>query len=197
MTSLKKATQMEEKSLRPMVHEIYAKGSLELSSRSMDHDIINNEEADGRKSGKVFVPQLPTLSSDETPPRDHVQTGDGSINVDIRDTRSAPAPGSSGTMSGDPRELVVNLCRQFYHLGWVIGTGGAISIKHGNRVFMTPSGLQKERLRVSDLFVLDQKGAVLHYPWSHTGGKRCVGFILHVWVLYSTGEGLQIIELLV
>lgn len=29
-----------------------------------------------------------------------------------------------------PRNLIPELCRQFYHLGWVTGTGGGISIKH-------------------------------------------------------------------
>lgn len=31
----------------------------------------------------------------------------------------------------DPRSLIPELCRQFYHLGWVTGTGGGISIKDG------------------------------------------------------------------
>ncbi|CAN0523360.1 unnamed protein product, partial [Laminaria digitata] len=101
-----------------------------------------------------------------------VKTGDGGVNVEIRDPRTAPAPGSSGTMTTDPRELVASLCRQFYHLGWVTGSGGSISIRHGNRVFMTPSGVQKERLRASDLFVLDRQGIVLSQPWSHGGVKR-------------------------
>ena len=96
------------------------------------------------------------------------------MNVEIRDPRTAPAPGSSGTMTADPRELVASLCRQFYHLGWVTGSGGSISIRHGNRVFMTPSGVQKERLRASDLFVLDRQGMVLSHPWSHGGSKRWV-----------------------
>lgn len=28
-----------------------------------------------------------------------------------------------------PRNLIPSLCRQFYHLGWVTGTGGGMSIK--------------------------------------------------------------------
>ncbi|XP_073870071.1 methylthioribulose-1-phosphate dehydratase isoform X8 [Macaca fascicularis] len=30
-----------------------------------------------------------------------------------------------------PRYLIPELCKQFYHLGWVTGTGGGISLKHG------------------------------------------------------------------
>lgn len=29
-----------------------------------------------------------------------------------------------------PRKLIPELCRQFYHLGWVTGTGGGMTIKH-------------------------------------------------------------------
>lgn len=72
-----------------------------------------------------------------------------------------------------PRQLVVALCRQFYHLGWVTGTGGSISIRRGNRIFMTPSGVQKERLRAADLFVLDRTGSVLAHPRTVPGETRC------------------------
>ncbi|HEY8379940.1 MAG TPA: methylthioribulose 1-phosphate dehydratase [Nannocystis sp.] len=52
-------------------------------------------------------------------------------------------------------ELICELCRQFYHLGWVSGTGGGISIRGPEGIFMAPSGVQKERLRPEDIFLLD------------------------------------------
>lgn len=52
-------------------------------------------------------------------------------------------------------ELVCELCRQFYTLGWVSGTGGGISIRADEVVVMAPSGVQKERIRPQDVFVLD------------------------------------------
>ncbi|XP_026744450.1 probable methylthioribulose-1-phosphate dehydratase [Trichoplusia ni] len=52
-----------------------------------------------------------------------------------------------------PRNLIPELCKQFYHLGWVTGTGGGISIKEGDKIFIAPSGVQKERMRFDDLFV--------------------------------------------
>jgi methylthioribulose-1-phosphate dehydratase len=63
-----------------------------------------------------------------------------------------------------PQQLIVELCRQFYAQGWVTGTGGGISIREGGRVYMAPSGVQKERIREDDLYVLDESGTVLRGP---------------------------------
>ncbi|XP_061728653.1 probable methylthioribulose-1-phosphate dehydratase [Cydia pomonella] len=52
-----------------------------------------------------------------------------------------------------PRNLIPELCNQFYHLGWVTGTGGGISIKDGEKIYIAPSGVQKERMKSDDLFV--------------------------------------------
>lgn len=67
-------------------------------------------------------------------------------------------------MATDPRELICELCRQFYTQGWVSGTGGGISIREGDRIYMAPSGVQKERLQPEDLFELDAEGAVVQAP---------------------------------
>ena len=63
-----------------------------------------------------------------------------------------------------PRDLICELCRQFYTQGWVSGTGGGISIREGDRIYMAPSGVQKERLQPEDLFELDLKGNVVEAP---------------------------------
>ncbi|EME29887.1 methylthioribulose-1-phosphate dehydratase [Galdieria sulphuraria] len=62
------------------------------------------------------------------------------------------------------KSLIVDLCRQFYTLGWVSGTGGGISIKEDGRIYMAPSGVQKERLHIEDIFVLDEQGRILEMP---------------------------------
>ncbi|XP_004852106.1 methylthioribulose-1-phosphate dehydratase isoform X2 [Heterocephalus glaber] len=54
-----------------------------------------------------------------------------------------------------PRYLIPELCKQFYHLGWVTGTGGGISLKHGNEIYIAPSGVQKEQIQPEDMFVCD------------------------------------------
>lgn len=60
-----------------------------------------------------------------------------------------------------PRQVVVDLCRRLYELGWATGTGGGISIREGERVFVAPSGVQKECILVGDVFELGIDGSVL------------------------------------
>lgn len=59
------------------------------------------------------------------------------------------------TTDADIPALICELCRQFYELGWVSGTGGGISIRGREGLFMAPSGVQKERIAPGDVFVLD------------------------------------------
>ena len=63
-----------------------------------------------------------------------------------------------------PQELIVELCKQFYSQGWVSGTGGGVSIRTAGRIYIAPSGVQKERIRTEDLYVMDDSGAVLLRP---------------------------------
>ncbi|XP_020599523.1 probable bifunctional methylthioribulose-1-phosphate dehydratase/enolase-phosphatase E1 isoform X3 [Phalaenopsis equestris] len=72
----------------------------------------------------------------------------------------------------ETRALVADLCRQFYTLGWVSGTGGSITIKvHDDSIpkpdqliVMSPSGVQKERMISEDMYVLSSGGEVLSKP---------------------------------
>lgn len=54
---------------------------------------------------------------------------------------------------------ICSLCRNFYTLGWVTGTGGGISIRSHtpdhDHIYIAPSGVQKERLEPSNMFVMD------------------------------------------
>jgi methylthioribulose-1-phosphate dehydratase len=65
--------------------------------------------------------------------------------------------GRGRTMQSDEDipELICELCRQFYGLGWVSGTGGGISIRDDALIYMAPSGVQKERITPRDVFALD------------------------------------------
>ncbi len=74
---------------------------------------------------------------------------------------------SAGRQESIP-ELICELCRQFYDLGWVSGTGGGISIRGAEGIFIAPSGVQKERMRPEDIYLLDAKdleeARVVHGP---------------------------------
>ncbi|KAF2482454.1 class II aldolase/adducin N-terminal [Neohortaea acidophila] len=54
-----------------------------------------------------------------------------------------------------PANHICELCRKFYTFGWVTGTGGGVSIRHGDNVFIAPSGVQKELMQPTDLFVME------------------------------------------
>ena len=54
-----------------------------------------------------------------------------------------------------PANLICTLCANFYQHGWVTGTGGGTSIRHGPHIFIAPSGVQKELLQPLDMFVME------------------------------------------
>ncbi|XP_072033926.1 methylthioribulose-1-phosphate dehydratase-like isoform X2 [Amphiura filiformis] len=63
-----------------------------------------------------------------------------------------------------PRHLIPELCTMFYHLGWLTGTGGAMTIKTGDEIYTVPSGVQKERMQPEDMFVTNLDGKQLDCP---------------------------------
>jgi methylthioribulose-1-phosphate dehydratase len=62
------------------------------------------------------------------------------------------------------QEIICELCRQFYTLGWATGTGGGICVRDGEKLWVAPSGVQKERIKPEDLFAVDFDGHVIHRP---------------------------------
>lgn len=62
------------------------------------------------------------------------------------------------------REKIPAMCREFYRLGWVSGTGGGISVRRNDIVYMAPSGVQKEKITGEDLFILSLQGEILSRP---------------------------------
>ncbi|KAI5291577.1 Methylthioribulose-1-phosphate dehydratase [Ascosphaera aggregata] len=53
-----------------------------------------------------------------------------------------------------PANLIPALCAKFYNFGWVTGTGGGVSIKSDDYIYIAPSGVQKELIKPDDIFVL-------------------------------------------
>ena len=94
------------------------------------------------------------------------------------------------------RELVCELCVQFFEAGWVTGTGGSISIRHGERIYMTPSGVQKERIQPDELYVLGVAGEILAVPTRKPGCRDpklsdCAPLFLHAFQQRNAGAVLH------
>ncbi|MGY4707153.1 class II aldolase/adducin family protein [Candidatus Bipolaricaulota sp. J31] len=59
------------------------------------------------------------------------------------------------------RELVCRTARRMWALGLVVGSVGNVSLRAGNAVYITPSGVPYERLNPRMIVVLDPGGRVL------------------------------------
>lgn len=96
--------------------------------------------------------------------------------------------------SGDEaKELICRLGALFYQLGWVTGTGGGISIRHRDRIYMAPSGVQKEHIAPDMVFELDLDGTVLAGPDPASGltVSQCRPLFLAAYRLRTAGAVLH------
>lgn len=87
-------------------------------------------------------------------------------NISKETLKAVEAPINEGTLASMERArgLIVELCTEMYRKGWASGTGGGVSIRESDSIFMAPSGVQKERLSVEDLFELSLEGEILKAP---------------------------------
>jgi methylthioribulose-1-phosphate dehydratase len=86
-----------------------------------------------------------------------------------------------------PKNLIPELCRQFYNLGWV--TGGGISIREGEKIYIAPSGVQKERIMPEDIFVQDLNGVDLEMPPLSKGLRKSACTPLFMTAYLERGAG--------
>lgn len=87
-----------------------------------------------------------------------------------------------------PRNLIPELCKQFYHMGWVTGTGGGMTIKLEDEIYIAPSGVQKERLSSKDLFVQDIEGKDLKLPEdSNLKKSQCTPLFMCSYTMRNAG----------
>uniref|UniRef100_A0A6I8QU85 Methylthioribulose-1-phosphate dehydratase n=1 Tax=Xenopus tropicalis TaxID=8364 RepID=A0A6I8QU85_XENTR len=86
-----------------------------------------------------------------------------------------------------PRNLIPELCRQFYNLGWVTGTGGGISLK--DEIYIAPSGVQKERIQPDDLFVcdIDEKDISSPPPYRNLKKSQCTPLFMNAYTMRDAG----------
>ncbi|KAH9494975.1 hypothetical protein Btru_018308 [Bulinus truncatus] len=89
-----------------------------------------------------------------------------------------------------PRNLIPSLCKQFYDLGWVTGTGGGISIKVGDEIYIAPSGVQKERIQPEDIFVqtIDEQDIYLPPPSKKLKKSQCTPLFLNAYSMRNAGS---------
>ena len=110
-----------------------------------------------------------------------------SILTAAQEKKATPSPASSQKN----RELVCELCRNFYALGWASGTGGGISIKEDGFIYMAPSGVQKERLNPEDIFVLDGEGNIVEEPGRGLKLSQCSPLFMHAYKMRNAGAVLH------
>jgi methylthioribulose-1-phosphate dehydratase len=96
-------------------------------------------------------------------------------------------PTVSSPNDSEVRQLISDLCRHFYDLGWATGTGGGLSIRSGDRIYMAPSGVQKERISPDDIFVLDSNGTVIERPAKDLTVSACRPLFMHAYRLFHAG----------
>lgn len=129
--------------------------------------------------------------------------GDGKTELDASHGTSAGTGESLANTNEEQglavRCLISQLCEKLYMLGWAMGTSGGVSIRirgtdrsdaNGNnieekdwRVFVTPSGIQKEDMIGDDVFELDMEGKVV-VP-SKTPGLRVSACTALWYVIYK------------
>ena len=85
------------------------------------------------------------------------------------------------------KKELCELCRHFYTLGWVSGTGGGIAIRHDRGILMAPSGVEKERVQPDDVFLVDEEGEVLEPPKNSGKLTECAPLFLAAFKHRSAG----------
>ncbi len=66
----------------------------------------------------------------------------------------------------EQRSQVVHVCRELSRRGLVVGTAGNVSVRLGDLVAISPSGVDYERMTVDDVGVHELSGAPVHAPLS-------------------------------
>lgn len=115
----------------------------------------------------------------------------------------APVP-TEGELDARARERVCALCRDMNEKGWASGTGGGFSLREGARIYIAPSGVPKEAIAPSEIFVTDRQGVVLDAgtpsrtavsplacPNTHLKISACTPLFLQAYLLRDAGAVLH------
>ncbi|XP_074604410.1 methylthioribulose-1-phosphate dehydratase [Brevipalpus obovatus] len=90
----------------------------------------------------------------------------------------------------NPRKLISLLCNHFYDHGWVSGTGGGMSIKMDGKIYIAPSGVQKEMISEDEIFVLNDEGYCLECPLPSKNLKlsECTPLFMKAYQIRNAGS---------
>ncbi|KAJ3206749.1 hypothetical protein HDU67_007963 [Dinochytrium kinnereticum] len=88
-----------------------------------------------------------------------------------------------------PANLIPELCRLMYTQGWVTGTGGGMTIRKEDTIYIAPSGVQKERMNPTDLYVLTPTREILRSPPAEKSWKmsQCAPLFFNAYDLRDAG----------
>ncbi|XP_015795611.1 methylthioribulose-1-phosphate dehydratase [Tetranychus urticae] len=104
------------------------------------------------------------------------------------DLTKATISSKEAPIETDPKRLIPYLCNNFYRLGWVSGTGGGMSIKISNKIYIAPSGVQKEMMRPEDIFVIDAVGEIIEKPLNcNLSMSECTPLFLNAYRMRNAG----------
>ncbi|KAJ4990165.1 methylthioribulose-1-phosphate dehydratase [Stagonosporopsis vannaccii] len=85
-----------------------------------------------------------------------------------------------------PANHICTLCAHFYTLGWVTGTGGGTSIRHEDKIYIAPSGVQKELMKPTDMFVLKPSACTPLFMAAFERGAGCCIHTHSQWAVLVT-----------
>ncbi|KAI9351452.1 class II aldolase/adducin N-terminal [Obelidium mucronatum] len=83
-----------------------------------------------------------------------------------------------------PANLIPELCRLMYTLGWE-----ALLCDWTNNIYLAPSGVQKERIKAEDLFVVSPKAEIIRSPPPAKGWKmsQCAPLFFNAYDMRNAG----------
>ncbi|KAG1699855.1 Methylthioribulose-1-phosphate dehydratase [Nymphon striatum] len=89
-----------------------------------------------------------------------------------------------------PTQIIPELCRHYYNLGSMTGGGGALAMKYDSKIYITPSGVEKEKIIGEDLLVADENGKLLKNATSNKNLKMssCLPNFMHIFKMRTPAE---------
>ena len=88
-----------------------------------------------------------------------------------------------------PRVVIPEMGRLMYNLGWATGTGGSLSMRYQGSIYVSPSGVLKEKIQGEDLFVLSENEDEREAPPPNKKLRRssCTPIFMCVYKLNGVG----------